>query len=131
MQKSSLYTVFQRFFKVASSGSLIDIAQHAARRRIIGQIVTLPVLKSMEAFVLDNVQGFCERLAGAESQTKEGEWGPGRDMTDWVARMAIDTIGGLLFGQAWTTLDGDRKGEVVNAIPAGTKGFLMVRAFPP
>ncbi|KAL8789819.1 MAG: hypothetical protein Q9195_006654 [Heterodermia aff. obscurata] len=125
VQKSSLYTVFQRFFKVASSGSLIDKAEHGSRRRIIGQIVTVPVLKSMEVFILDNVQRFCEQLAGADFEVRDGEWSPGRDMTDWIARMAIDNIAGLLFGQAWIKLDVGSKREFLASIPAGTKGFLM------
>lgn len=129
VQKSSLYAVFQRFFKVAGSGSIIDKAEHASRRRIISQTVTVPVLKSMEVFVLDNVQRFCEQLAGAESEAREEEWSPGRDMTDWVARMAIDIIGGLFLGQSWITLDENSKREFVESIPAGTKGFLMVKSF--
>ena len=128
MQKSILYTVFQRFFKVVGSGSIIDKAEHASRRRIIGPIVTVPVFKSMEAFVLDNVQTFCERLAGAESEARKGEWSPGRDMTDWIARMAIDMIGGLFLGQAWTASDENSKREFIESIPAGTKGFLMVKS---
>ena len=105
---------------------MIDKTDHASRRRIISQIVTLPALKSMEAFLLDNVQGFCEQLAGAGDEVKEGGWSPGRDMTDWIARLMIDIIGGLFFGQSWITLDVDSKREFLEAIPAGTKGFLMV-----
>ena len=76
--------------------------------------------------MLEIVQGFCERLTGAESEAKEGEWSPGRDMTDWIAQMAIDIIAGLLFGQAWIAMDAESKREFREAIPAGTKGFLMV-----
>ena len=79
--------------------------------------------------MLDNVQAFCERLAGTGDEPTDGDWSPGRDMTVWIARMAIDIIGGLYFGQVWIEMDGEKKRELVEAIPAGTKGFLMVCSF--
>ena len=130
VQKSKLYHVFQSFFGVASSGSIIDKAQHGSRRRIVGQALTLPAVKSMEGFILDNVRDFCHRLVDAKPHDwidpNSSEWSAGRNMTDWVARLTIDIIGGLLFGQAWHVLTGEQKRAYVEAIPAGTKGFLMV-----
>ena len=130
LQKSKLYEVFRSFFKVASSGSIIDKVKHGARRRIIGQTLTLPSLKSMEGLILDNVRQFCDNLVEARQsngiELSDSDWSHGRNMTDWNSRLTIDIIGGLLFGHAWDTLTPERKDIFLEAIPAGTKGFLMV-----
>lgn len=109
---------------------MIDKLQHGSRRRIVGQALTLPAIKSMEGFILDNVQNFCNHLVEAlphnEIQPVGSEWSTARNMTDWVARLTIDIIGGLLTGHAWYILTGDRKRAFLETIPSGTKGFLMV-----
>ena len=129
-QKSQLYEVFESFFKVASSGSIINKVKHGSRRRIVGQALTLPAVKSMEGLILDNVRKFCDHLVEArpsnETELSDSDWSPGRNMTDWVSRLTIDIIGGLLFGQAWDILTAERKKAFLETIPAGTKGFLMV-----
>lgn len=131
VQKSKLYEVFESFFLVASSGSIIDKVKHGSRRRIVGQALTLPAVKSMEGLILDNVRMFCDHLAETRpsngTELSDIDWSPGRNMTDWVARLTIDIIGGLLFGQAWGFLTAERKKAFLETIPAGTKGFLMVR----
>ena len=130
VQKSQLYEVFRSFFKVASSGSITDKAKHGSRRRIVGQALTPSAVKSMEGFILNNVRDFCDHLAEARpnNEAELSDWGPGRNMTDWIAQLTIDIIGGLLFGQAWNTLTAERKKAFLETIPAGTKGFLMVES---
>ena len=130
MQKSKLYRVFGSFFGVASSGSMIDKLQHGSRRRIVGQALTIPAVKSMEGFILDKVHSFCHQLVDPKplngAQPASGDWSAAKNMTEWLARLTIDIIGGLLSGQAWYTLSKERKRAFLETIPSGTKGFLMV-----
>lgn len=133
MQKSKLYRVFGSFFGLASSGSIIDKVQHGSRRRIVGQALTISAVKSMEGFILDKVQSFCHQLVDPKplngNQPTGSEWSAAKNMTDWVARLTIDIIGGLLNGQAWHSLSKERKRAFLETIPSGTKGFLMVELF--
>ena len=130
MQKSKLYRVFGSFFGLASSGSIIDKVQHGFRRRVVGQALTISAVKSMEGFILDKVQKFCHQLVDPKPldgiQPTSSEWSAAKIMTDWVARLTIDIIGGLLNGQAWHSLSKERKRAFLETIPSGTKGFLMV-----
>lgn len=123
VQKAKLYDVFQSFFGVASSGSIINKLQHGSRSRMVKQALTLSAVKSMEGMILDNVGQFCHNLANGTGE----EWSNGRDMTQWIAHLTIDIIGGLLVGQCWNEVSGERKRAFLETIPAGTKGFLMVR----
>ena len=84
----------------------------------------------MEGIILNPVREWCGLLAPCDAhgdKTSLGDgWSAGRNMTEWIARLTVDIIGGLLFGQAWDAVEPERKKAFLAALAAGTEGFLLV-----
>lgn len=85
----------------ASIISAYDKAEHAPKRRVIGQAFSESRLRDYESTILQHVKVFFDKITqGCPSDREEGEeggWGPAMNMAHWCDYLTFDTMLSIVF----------------------------------
>jgi len=111
-----------------------DKALHARKRRVLSHGFSDGAVRSMERFLIGNIDLFCANIAPANdsapshpaSDNTKG-WSEPRCMTDWCSYLAMDILGDLCFGKAFNMLEREDNRYALDLVTAATKRHLLVR----
>ena len=133
VQKAKFYTVFPPTKDAFNTHNSIDKESHARKRRALSQAFSDGVLKSVEKYVLANVQIFCEKLLaqpyqyGGPAEKRSSQWGVAQDMTNWCNYLAFDIMGDLVFGKAFGMLERSENRFAIELVGHAAHRHLIVR----
>lgn len=122
VQKSTFYKCFRAAPNAVSTLLATDKAQHARKRRVVGQAFSDQALRGLEQYVLENVQIFIDRINDTVKDPKRDQksWSTALDMQKYCNWLVFDIMGDLVFGKSFGTL---------GANPENRKGiYLLGRA---
>ena len=101
----------------------IDAKQHAFKRRILSQAVTVGAISDMEDTLLSKTRLFCQYLLGAQPAAG---WNNARNMTEWMAYLTSDIMGEITFSQDWNTIQNPKNRPILTVISQGVAGLNLV-----
>jgi cytochrome P450 len=116
-----------------------DKVLHARKRRVLSHGFSDGAVRSMERFVIGNVDVFCEKIGPGRGGNREGYapgsddrkgWSEPRCMTDWCSYLAMDILGDLCFGKAFNMLERDDNRYTLGLVAAATKRHLLCGTMP-
>jgi cytochrome P450 len=127
VRKADFYTAFppnKHTFNVHNS---IDKSVHARKRRVISHAFADNAIKSMEKYIVGNIDIACSMLAEkkTDSEGKNG-WGAPRNMAKWADWLTFDIMGDLVFGKAFGMLESPRNRFAVDLVSSAAHRHLIV-----
>ncbi|KAL9013190.1 MAG: hypothetical protein Q9173_002100 [Seirophora scorigena] len=88
--------------------STLDHREATRKRRTCAQGFTDRSLKTLEPFILSNIDLFCNRMMIAETNGVHfftgTDWSTPRDIAYWTHRLSFDIIGDICYGRSFETL---------------------------
>lgn len=87
-----------------------DRQAHAKRRRLLANAFSDSALRSLEHFIIDRIQAFCDimaesKSAGDEVSSEKDNWSKPRDISVWANNLTLDVLGELCFGKSFEALE--------------------------
>jgi cytochrome P450 len=132
-KKTKWYNVLD-MTSAASTHSETDIGIHAFKRRVLGHAFSTGALRSMESFMINNIQRWIEKLGekcnekGREE--KSDRWSDPKDVSVWNTWLAYDIMGDISFGTQFGCLDGGKHRGITN-IMFGANRFVYQMGYHP
>ncbi len=122
VHKGFAYVVGRRYIDESQTWSTVDKLEHAGKRRILNHAFSEKALRSSEAFIIQNVDRWCEILLEMDGAS-EG-WSKPRDMAHFCDYLVLDIFGDLCFGK---TFDSKEVGhEDLKAVPAAISNWVYL-----
>lgn len=108
VRKSDFYLAFPAKKGSESVHSTIDKQVHARKRRVLSHAFSESAIKSMERYVVANVDDACQVLRQVSAvqhivniEKDEKGWLPAVDMGKWADYLTFDIMGDLAFGKSF------------------------------
>jgi cytochrome P450 len=131
VRKSDFYTAFPANKNTFNVHSSIDRAQHARKRRVISHAFADSAIKSMEKYILGNVDiacGLIDRdidVVAQHAAEKKGVWGVPRNFAQFADSLAFDIMGDLVFGKAFGLLEDEGNRFAVDLVSSAAHRHLI------
>lgn len=138
VRKSDFYTAFPANKHTFNVHSAIDKSLHARKRRVISHAFADGAIKSMEKYIIANIDVACELLATdvkrgqAEAMltwnptAEKEEWSVPRNIASWADWLTFDIMGDLVFGKAFGMLEGPQNRFAVDLVSNAARRHLIV-----
>ena len=125
VQKSRVYGTYKHFFADEDmSKTTFDRKEHAYKRRINAQALSLNSIKSLEGHILKNIRVFFKNLLDLNADHKL--WNAPRDMSKEIGYLVADIMGDVTFSKNWNTLEEPQYRSFVEDSALGTAGIHLV-----
>lgn len=129
VRKSDFYTAFPANKNTFNVHSAIDKHHHARKRRVISHAFADNAVKSMEKYILQNIEVasslLSEDIKKTESMENKG-WSNPRNMANWADWLTFDIMGDLVFGKAFGMLENPQNRFAVNLVSSAAHRHLIV-----
>jgi len=132
--KSEFYNAFMN--PAPNTHNAREKNMHARKRRVLAHGFSDTAIRSMERFVLANVDIFCWRMGmrggandGGRQRITDNDtkgWSDVKCMTDWFSYLAFDILGDLCFGKSFSMLEKTDNRYALDLVTAATKRHLLV-----
>lgn len=101
VQKGAFYKAFRVAPNAISTLLATERAQHARKRRVMGQAFSDPAMRGMEQYVLQHVQDLVDRIGVAVKRPggEKQRWSTPLDMQRWCNWFVFDIMGDLVSAQ--------------------------------
>lgn len=120
VHKGFSYVVGRRYLDETQTWSTVDKLEHAGKRRVLNHAFSEKALRSSEAFIIQNVDRWCEILLGTDDAS-EG-WSKPRNMAHMCDYLVLDTFGDLCFGKAFDSKEVGH--EDIKAVPKAITNWV-------
>jgi cytochrome P450 len=109
-----------------------DKALHARKRRVLAHGFSDGAVRSMERFVIGNIDVFCDKIGPSREASYDDRkgWSEPRCMSDWCSYLAMDILGDLCFGKAFNMLEKEDNRYALDLVAAATKRHLLCGTMP-
>jgi cytochrome P450 len=129
VRKSDFYTAFPANKHTFNVHSAIEKSAHARKRRVISHAFADNAIKSMEKYVISNVDAACSLLNEDASKSttndEKGGWSVPRNMSKWADWLAFDIMGELVFGKAFGMLENPANRFAVDLVSSAAHRHLI------
>jgi hypothetical protein len=133
VQKAKWYLTIDAPSGAASTHSEINRSNHSFRRRVLEHAFSDSAIKSIEPFIVENVQIWIRCLGDGERS--EDGWTVPKNMNHWNTYLGYDIMGDLTFGKRFNCLGEVEHRFVPEMMAKGTKFiykvFLMLQSIIP
>ena len=138
VRKADFYTAFPANKNTFNVHSAIDKHQHARKRRVISHAFADSSIKSMEKYVLGNVNVACDLIAEEARRAhdvlqpipdEKSGWSVPRNMANWADWLTFDIMGDLVFGKAFGMLESPQNRFAVDLVSSAAHRHLIVSEF--
>jgi cytochrome P450 len=132
VRKSDFYTAFPANKHTFNVHSSIDRTQHARKRRVISHAFADSAIKSMEKYIMANVDIACNLLeqdvdtVAMHAAEKKGVWSVPRNAARWADWLTFDIMGELVFGKAFGMLEDDKNRFAVDLVSSAAQRHMIV-----
>jgi cytochrome P450 len=129
VRKSDFYTAFPANKNTFNVHSAIDKQQHARKRRVISHAFADNAIKSMEKYIVQNVEVASDLLSEDVKRTQNTEkqgWSGPRNIANWADWLTFDIMGDLVFGKAFGMLENPQNRFAVNLVSSAAHRHLIV-----
>lgn len=99
VRRSPFYTAFQRNTKEKNTLNVIDVAEHAQKRKLLNLSFTEKSLRAAAGFMVKHVDRWNEIMLEENSSTTE--WSAPVDLAQKVDTLVFDIMGDLSFGKSF------------------------------
>lgn len=99
VRRSPFYTAFQRNTKERNTLNVIDVAEHAQKRKLLNLSFTEKSLRAAAGFMVRHVDRWNEIMLEENSSTTE--WSAPVDLSEKVDTLVFDIMGDLSFGKSF------------------------------
>ncbi|KAH8588815.1 cytochrome P450 [Bisporella sp. PMI_857] len=136
VKKSQFYESFPPTKDTFNTHSSIDKASHARKRRVLSHAFSDGALRSMEKYILANVQNFTSALGRkpigllSEKSQETTQWSVPQNMADWSNYLTFDVMGDLCFGKAFEMLEHERNHHVIDLLGSAAHMHLILGTNP-
>jgi hypothetical protein len=129
VRKSDFYTAFPANKHTFNVHSAIDKQAHARKRRVISYAFADSATKSMEKYILANIQAATNLLTQdvtRSASTSEKGWSAPRNMANWSDWLTFDIMGDLVFGKSFNMLESPQNRFAINLVSNAAHRHLIV-----
>jgi hypothetical protein len=131
VRKADFYTAFPANKHTFNVHNVLDKRVHARKRRVISHAFAEPAIKSMEKYIIGNVDVACGLIRddirrADESGAEKGGWSVPRNVARWADWLAFDIMGDLVFGRAFGMLEDPRNRFAVDLVSSAAHRHLIV-----
>lgn len=133
VQKSNFYKCFRAAPHAVSTLLATEKAQHARKRRVMGQAFSPAALRGLEQYVVGHVQDLVDRVGVAVKRPGAGKhrWSKALDMRNYCNWLVFDIMGEIVFSKSFGTLgDSPRNREGIRLLGQAAKRNYVVAAMP-
>ena len=145
VRKADFYTAFWANKNAFNVHNVIDKKIHARKRRVMSGAFADNAVKSMEKYVVANIEGACQVLkqnsivhdekvdllqvqnVGTEKSSKG--WMQPVNIADWCDWLTFDIMGDLAFGKAFGMFDQPQNRFAVDLVSSAAHRHLIVSLF--
>lgn len=135
VRKADFYTAFPANKHTFNVHNVIDKRIHARKRRAVAHAFAEPAVKSMERYIVGNVDVACGLLRDdvRRGDVQDKGWSVPRNAARWADWLAFDIMGDLVFGRAFGMLDHPENRFAVDLVSSAAQRHLIVcpPCFPP
>ena len=124
-RKSDWYQALSTSFDVDNIFTLTDRETHAARKRILSQVLSPDAVRRTQDYVLNDIRLLCNNLA---QNDEPWEWSRPKNMSEWINFTVSDTISDLCFGCNLNLLGSGEYRDILQAFVAGMRALHIVIA---
>ncbi|OAX82260.1 hypothetical protein ACJ72_03383 [Emergomyces africanus] len=128
VRKSDWYLTIEGAIGTPMTQTILDRQRHAFHRRVLDIALSEAALKSVEPFIVENIQSWCGHLA--EGISKPGGWSSPKNMADWATYLSYDIMGDLTFGKKFHCMDSDEHRFVPPLMLNATKMVYLIGLSP-
>ncbi|KAF2666612.1 cytochrome P450 [Microthyrium microscopicum] len=136
VRKSDFYTAFPANKQTTNVHSTIDKSLHARKRRVISHAFADSAIKSMEKYVLGNIDTACNIISDDVSTKRKAmatnyyaektdSWSTPRNMARWADWLTFDIMGDLVFGKAFGMLESPQNRFAIDLVSSAAKRHLI------
>lgn len=113
VQKAKFYEAFWVNKNNPNTHATINKVAHARKRRVLSHAFSDAAVKSMEKYILANVQTFLARLGERNLTFQDlkgsgGGWGEPKNVSNWCDYLTFDIMGDLAFGKPFHMLENEK-----------------------
>ncbi|KAH7304450.1 benzoate 4-monooxygenase cytochrome P450 [Stachybotrys elegans] len=120
VRKSDFYTAFVQSGKVPSTLGTVDVAEHAAKRKLLSMAFTEKSLRASASFISNHIDRWNELMLEENPDTVE--WSKSFDLSERLDQLTVDIMGDLSFGKSFNIKEpGDNP---LKTVPRLIAGFL-------
>jgi hypothetical protein len=134
-QKSSTYSLVNKYVGYPSIETVINKEEHVRKRRIFQRALSDRALRTMELALSDKLRLFCKLLDASIVQDRNGNrndaWSDAKDMAEWSGNLAFDIMGDFFFGRSFNVLEKVDHRYIPKAISDGTRLLYIVCSYLP
>jgi hypothetical protein len=135
VRKSDFYSAFPANKHTFNVHSAIDKSLHARKRRVISHAFADSAIKSMEKYVIANIDLACDLIAEDVKKGQDQPWSPieekggwsiPRNVANWADWLTFDIMGDLVFGKAFGMLEAPQNRFAVDLVSNAARRHLIV-----
>lgn len=121
-KKARFYNLWTRKHDAPSTMQTTENGPHGRKRRVLSNAFSDRALRSLEPFVVANLERWCE-LLGNEIPGNGG-WSESVNMADWLNWFVFDVMGDLCLGKSFGMKEKDSDMRYIIHLMADTMEFL-------
>ncbi|KAK3991475.1 cytochrome P450 [Cladorrhinum sp. PSN332] len=123
VRRSPFYTAFQRNKHEKTTLNVIDIAEHAAKRKLLNMAFTDKTTRAASEFMTRHVDRWNELLLTGNNKGFESDWTAPVDMSEKLDTLVFDIMGDLCFGRSFDIKEPDVKNPL-RAVPHNMAEYM-------
>ena len=100
----------------------IDRKEHAVKRRLLSQALTVAAIDAMGETILSNARKFTQYLL---DKSPSSDWNSVRNMTEWSAFVTSDIMGNIAFSRNWNMMESVKNRYILPVISQGVAGLNL------